>query len=145
MHTRLKELRNTLDLTQSDFAKSLGIGQSTLGMMEVGKREINDRHIKTICAIYNVNEEWLRNGNGEMFTQTSENILDELAIKHGLTDKEKAILSAFLDLSSDGRAAIIDYVEKMSTVTSALTRNKIIADDIKTTQKKIEEITKKEV
>lgn len=145
MHTRLKELRNKLDLTQSDFAKSLRIGQSTLGMMEVGKREINDRHIKTICAIYNVSEEWLRNGTGEMFTQTSKNILDELAIKHGLTDKEKAILSAFLDLSSGGRAAIIDYIEKMSNVTSALTRNKIIEDDIVATEKKIQKITNKEV
>ena len=36
-------------------------------MIEVGKRNLTDRHIKTICAIYNVNEGWLRNGSGEMF------------------------------------------------------------------------------
>lgn len=145
MNERLKQVRKTMNKTQKDFGGMLGVSRDTYASYETGRVIPNDTFIQLLCSIFNVNEEWLRNGNGEMFTQTSENILDELAIKHGLTDKEKAILSAFLDLSPDGRAAIIDYVEKMSTVTSALTRNKIIADDIKTTQKKIEQITKKEV
>lgn len=151
MYTRLKELRSKLNLTQSDFAKSLGIGQSTLGMMEVGKREISERHIKTICAIYNVNEEWLRNGTGEMLIQTPKNILDELVTTYSLTEKETAIVSAFLDLSSEGRAAIIEYVEKAArklsaaSVSSTPTRDEIINNDIIATEKKIQEITKKEV
>lgn len=64
---RLKELRKALDMSQKDFASSLGFGQSTWAMIEVGKRNLADRHIKAICAIYNVNEKWLRGGTGEMF------------------------------------------------------------------------------
>ena len=60
-------MRKALDMNQKDFAASLGFGQSTWAMIEVGKRNLTDRHIKTICAIYNVNEGWLRNGSGEMF------------------------------------------------------------------------------
>ena len=77
MEERLKNLRNALNMNQKDFAQSLGLGQSTWAMIEVGKRELNDRHIKLICSIHNVNENWLRTGNGEMFTQLSQD--DETA------------------------------------------------------------------
>lgn len=69
MNDRLKEIRAHTGMTQADFAKALGIGQSTLAMMEVGKRDILDRHIKTICAIFGVDEHWLRTGEGEMFCE----------------------------------------------------------------------------
>lgn len=77
LEERLKNLRNALNMNQKDFAQSLGLGQSTWAMIEVGKRELNDRHIKLICSIHNVNENWLRTGNGEMFTQLSQD--DETA------------------------------------------------------------------
>ena len=56
MYNRIKKIRQSLKLNQAEFSKLLGMGQSTLGMLEVGKREILDRHIKTICSIFNVNE-----------------------------------------------------------------------------------------
>lgn len=77
MEERLKNLRNTLKMNQKDFAQSLGLGQSTWAMIEVGKRELNDRHIKLICSIHNVSENWLRTGSGEMFVQLSQD--DETA------------------------------------------------------------------
>ena len=77
MNERLVEIRKALQMNQKKFAESISIGQSTLAMIEVGKRALNDRHIKLICNIYNVNEEWLRNGNGEMFI--SKNQEEELA------------------------------------------------------------------
>ena len=64
---RLKLLRKNLNMNQKNFASSLGLGQSTWAMIEIGKRNLSDRHIKTICAVYNVNEAWLRTGTGEMF------------------------------------------------------------------------------
>lgn len=66
MQERLKKIREQFGMTQAEFSKKLGIGQSTLAMMEVSKRDIADRHIKTICAICNINEHWLRTGEGEM-------------------------------------------------------------------------------
>ncbi len=36
-------------------------------MIEVGKRNFNDKHIKLICSTFNVNEQWLRTGIGDMF------------------------------------------------------------------------------
>lgn len=54
-------------MNQQEFATHLGLSQSTIAMIEVGKRAFSDKHIKAICAIFNIDEEWLRTGQGEMF------------------------------------------------------------------------------
>lgn len=68
MNKRLKILRTELDLNQAEFSKKLTIAQSTYAGLESGKSMLRDRHIKLICSTFNVNEEWLREGKGDMFT-----------------------------------------------------------------------------
>ncbi len=70
MYTRIKEIRNALSMNQTEFAQHLGLSQSTLAMIEVGKRTFNDKHIKIICSTFNINEGWLRTGEGEMFNSS---------------------------------------------------------------------------
>lgn len=67
MNKRLKILRTELDLNQAEFSKRLAIAQSTYAGLENGKSVLRDRHIKLICSTFNVNEEWLREGKGDMF------------------------------------------------------------------------------
>lgn len=72
VNERLKEIRRSVGLNQADFAKKLGMGHSTLAMLEIGKRDILDRHIKTICSIFNINEDWFRTGRGDMYIAFTE-------------------------------------------------------------------------
>ena len=67
MNGRLKELRETLDLSQKTFAEKIGITGSMVSNLENGKRNITKHLIKCICTAYSVNEEWFENGSGEMF------------------------------------------------------------------------------
>lgn len=67
MYHRLKTLRKELGSNQADFAKRIGLSQSTLAMLESGKRTFNEKHVKLVCAAFGVREEWLRTGAGEMF------------------------------------------------------------------------------
>lgn len=71
MNERIKELRITLNLTQDAFARRLGVKRNTIGNYETGNRVPSDQSIFSICREFNVNEEWLRNGTGEMFNQLS--------------------------------------------------------------------------
>ncbi len=64
---RLKQLRKALKMNQTNFAKQLGLTQTAYSMIENGVNPLSDRHIKVICSAYNVNEDWLRTGDGEMF------------------------------------------------------------------------------
>ena len=64
---RVKTLRKTLKLTLEKFAKPLGVKQTAISNIEIGYRGLTEQMLKSICREYDVNEEWLRNGTGEMF------------------------------------------------------------------------------
>lgn len=67
MIQRLKKLRKALKLSQKELAEVLGLKQSSYSMIETEKNPLADRYIKVLCATFNVNENWLRTGEGEMF------------------------------------------------------------------------------
>lgn len=67
MHTRIKEIRTAAKLTQQEFADRLGIKRGTIANYELGRNEPIDAVITLICREFNINEEWLRTGKGEMF------------------------------------------------------------------------------
>lgn len=69
MKDRLKVLRKELGLTQEKFADRLGVKRNTIATYEIGRNEPIDAIISLICREFNVNEEWLRTGNGEMFIE----------------------------------------------------------------------------
>lgn len=64
---RLKEVRKALGFNQTNFAKQLGITQTAYSMIENGNRPLADKYIKVISSVFNVSENWLRKGEGEMF------------------------------------------------------------------------------
>lgn len=110
IYDRLKEIRENKNMSQTEFADFIGIGRSTLGMMEVGKREILDRHIKMICSICNVSEEWLRNGIGEMFTQNDESVLAELTREYDLDSIQRLVIESILQMNDMERQVLKKFV-----------------------------------
>lgn len=103
MKERIKELRKKLGLNQVEFSKQINVGASTLAMFETGDRIPKDIHVSQICAIFNVNEEWLREGIGEIFLKPSGMTLDEYAKSRNLTDVEFEIIRAYMELPEDFR------------------------------------------
>ena len=71
MKERIKEVRKALKLNQTEFGARLGIKQTTVAGYETGAKNPMDSVILSICREYNVNETWLRTGEGEMFVQKS--------------------------------------------------------------------------
>ena len=69
MNERIRELRKYLGLTLEKFGDPIGVKKSTLSSMENGASGVTTQMIKSICREYNVNEEWLVNGTGEMFSE----------------------------------------------------------------------------
>lgn len=61
--SRIKELRNSLDLTQQKFADRLGIQRGIIGKYEVDVSAPSDAVISLICRVFNVREAWLRDGH----------------------------------------------------------------------------------
>ena len=66
MTERLKTVRKALHLTQQDMADRLGLKRNTIATYEIGKAQPSDRTIADICREFNINEAWLRTGEGAM-------------------------------------------------------------------------------
>lgn len=69
MNERIRRLRKTLDMTQQEFADKLGVKRNTVGQWECGINGITDQVAISICREFNVNENWLRTGEGDMFVE----------------------------------------------------------------------------
>lgn len=111
MNKRIKELRMALGLTLDAFGEHIGMGKSSVSKIEKGINGTTDQTIKSICREFNVNETWLRTGEGDMFRNDSQSLLDRMADEYSLTQRERAVISAFLELDSSDRAAVMRYVD----------------------------------
>nr|DAG34275.1 MAG TPA: hypothetical protein [Bacteriophage sp.] len=74
MNERIKDLRKSLGLTQLEFGEQVGVKANTIGNYEIGLRTPSDAVIRAICREFNVNENWLRTGEGEMFNPQDEKL-----------------------------------------------------------------------
>lgn len=110
MNERLKSVRKALKLSQDAFAEKLGMKGSAISMLESGNRNITEQVVKSICREFNVDYLWLTTGEGEMFTDLPESLLDELASEYDLTDEEKEVVRDFLSLSKDERAIVMKFL-----------------------------------
>lgn len=72
MNDRIKTIRKSLGLTQDDFGKKIGLARNSIANYEIGRREPTNSIILSICREFNVNENWLRNGEGDMFIELPE-------------------------------------------------------------------------
>lgn len=111
---RLKYIRKTLNLTQKNFAKEIGLSQTSLGMIEVGDRKVQDRHIKTICSLFNVNENWFRTGNGEMFIKVEDSIFKQLSEKYNLNEKDLSFIKHYLNMNPQNRQYLLNIILNMA-------------------------------
>lgn len=112
-NTRIKKLRKALDLTQQEFADRIGMKQNSIALIESGRKTSNQT-ILTICREFNVNEEWLRTGNGEMFLPPPRDALDELIAEYKLPREFRAVVEKYLALTPDQQAAVVEYVRSIA-------------------------------
>lgn len=98
MNERIKALRKHLGYTQQEFADRIGLKRNTIAQYEIGRNEPIDAVILSICREFNVNENWLRTGEGEMFEQITEQqkILKYTALL--LNDKDSVVANAIQTL-----------------------------------------------
>lgn len=107
---RLKRLRKELDLTQEAFASRIGSVQNTITGYESGRRNPSAPVISLICREFDVNEEWLRNGTGEMFAPESNDELEALAKKYNLSNADQVLIEKYVNLKSGSRETIINFM-----------------------------------
>ena len=127
MHERIKQLRKVLNLSQESFSSKLNISRSHFAMIENGSKNITDRVFSDICRVFNVNEEWLINGTGEMFAPTFNDKLDQLASEYNFSKLEYTFFSSYLKLDEKKREAVTEFLESIVKQGSEIFNDEITA------------------
>lgn len=101
-------------MTQQKFADKLGLKRQTIATYETGRNEPMDNIIKSICREFNVNEEWLRYGTGEMYKLVEDEVS---AAASEITDSDNSIMKDLMvvynSLSPASQAALEELAEGM--------------------------------
>ena len=114
---RLRNIRKTLNLTLEKFGEKLGVGKTAISKLEKGENSITDQMMLSICREYNVNENWLRTGEGDMFIKMTRN--DELSQFVGqlmATEDDsfkKRLVSALAALDENGWDILEQYLDSI--------------------------------
>ena len=128
MNKRIKELRKTLGLTQLEFANKIGVKRNTVATYEMGRSVPSDSALSLICKTFDVNEIWLRTGQGDIFNPVPETSVDELVKEYGLDELDRRIILGYLRLSESDRVEVRRYVQGLLDVVTG--SGKLQAEDI---------------
>lgn len=109
INDRIAAVYRKLDIKQFEFAERIGVSQAYISKIfkEDSDKTPSDRLIKIISAEFNIDENWLRTGEGEMFNESDEFSLDEYAQQHDMSSMDLKIIKGFLDLDPEVRKIIV--------------------------------------
>ena len=114
INDRIKKLINSIGKTKTEIAKTLDVTPAYLSKL-IKTGTPSDMFISNLCRNYNVDEEWLRTGEGEMFViQSNEEeitaFLGAVLAEEGETYKKQLIL-ALANLSDEGWKGIKEFLD----------------------------------
>lgn len=118
MEKRLREIRKALGLSQEQLGQALGVSNTAISKLENGDNNITEQNIKALCREFDVNEEWLRTGQGEMFVELSpDEEFDKLCLEIQLSDDEliKKIMRAYWQLDKEDRLVVQRLIDNISS------------------------------
>lgn len=113
MNERIKIIRKKEGLSQQKFADKLGIARGNIAAYEVGKNAPSDAVISLMCTKFNIREEWLRTGNGEMYQYTDTDDYSEISTLIGEKDpKARQAIIDYYHLTDSDKELWWDWVDK---------------------------------
>ena len=114
---RIRELRKTLNLNQTEFGERIGVKQTTIAGYETGAKNPMDAVVNSICREFNVNESWLRTGEGEMFAAVDpDEEFAKMMVEIQVSNDEFIIsaLKAYWELPEEHKEIVRNLIRKIA-------------------------------
>lgn len=107
---RVRIVRKVKGLTLEKFGELIGMGKSSISDIENGRRPLTNQSRLAICRTFGINDDWLRNGSGEMFSELEDAAINEIADKYQFGDLDKEAFKLFLKLDEKGRQGLMSFL-----------------------------------
>lgn len=117
MNERLKILRKSVKLSQEKFGERLGVTGAGISKIESGERSFTEQMIKAVCREFGVDYVWLTTGDGEMFVESDDDIIETIdRIMIGENEFHKNLFKTFARLDVDELLALEQIIDKFIEV-----------------------------
>lgn len=114
MDRRIKEIRKANgNISQELFGKRLGLTGATISRFESGDRQPTEAIILSMCREYNVNENWLRTGEGDMNLEQSADDAERMGrLVFGMSENKKQLIRILSEMPDELLDEMISYLKK---------------------------------
>ncbi len=107
---RIVKLVELLKKNKSEFARDVNVTPAYISKLGKQPKAVpSDRFISDICRKFNVNETWLRTGEGEIFLEEEDAFISQIADRYHLDNFDKETFKLYLNLSPDDRRALTSF------------------------------------
>lgn len=110
---RVKEVRLSAGLNQTDFGEKIGVAAASVSKIEKGINNPSGQTVELICSKFNICREWLEFGTGEMHPEAPG--WDELVsrVMRGENDFARQTMAAFCALSDTQWQQLRDILDTL--------------------------------
>lgn len=108
---RFIAVRKSSKLSQTEFGARVGVGIGVIKNIESRKVPPKDLFLKQICKEYHVDYIWLTTGEGEMFLNDTELLINELSEDFKLDELDRKIIETYLKLSHEDRMVLKNFLK----------------------------------
>ena len=98
---RIKEVRKSLKLTLEKFGEKIGVKKNAISAVENNRNSLSEQMAKSVCREYNVNETWLRTGEGEMFLPVNRKTKIEKLTNQLLSEESDSFKNRLVSVLAD--------------------------------------------
>lgn len=120
---RVKQIRKNKGMTLEKFGERVGVTKQTVSRIENGVNALTEQMLLSVCREFDVNEQWLRTGEGEMFKERSpseeigyyvEDLLEYDGHGNPFYDMIIEMMKTYVELDEKSQAVIRDYFQSVS-------------------------------
>lgn len=109
---RIKEVRKSLKLTLEKFGEKIGVKKNAISAVENNRNSLSEQMAKSVCREYNVNETWLRTGEGEMFLPVNRKTKIEKLTNQLLSEESDSFKNRLVSVLADLNENEWEFLEK---------------------------------
>lgn len=109
---RIKEVRKSLKLTLEKFGEKIGVKKNAISAVENNRNSLSEQMAKSVCREYNVNETWLRTGEGEMFLPVNRKTKIEKLTNQLLSEESNSFKNRLVSVLADLNENEWEFLEK---------------------------------
>lgn len=120
---RVKQIRKSKGMTLEKFGERVGVTKQTVSRIENGVNALTEQMLLSVCREFDVNEQWLRTGEGEIFKERSpseeigyyvEDLLEYDGHGNPFYDMIVEMMKTYVELDEKSQAVIRSYFQSVS-------------------------------